>query len=73
MLPEYLSALMHEIETWGSLLGHPVVNTVFIGGGTPSLLNPEQMGGVMASVHNAFSLIKHAEITAETNPDDITY
>jgi len=72
IVPEYLVALMNEIETWGTLLQRPVVNTVFIGGGTPSLLTPEQMGALMVSVKNAFSLKKHAEITAETNPDDIT-
>ncbi|MQF82893.1 radical SAM family heme chaperone HemW [SAR202 cluster bacterium AD-802-E10_MRT_200m] len=73
ILPEYLLALTKEIETWGKLLNSPIVNTVFIGGGTPSLLNPQQIRGLMTSVESGFSLKKDAEITAETNPDDITY
>ena len=40
LLPSYLDALAGEVRLWGSTLGHPPVNTLFLGGGTPSLLAP---------------------------------
>ena len=36
LMAPYLEALIAEVEGWGMSLGHPVVNTVFFGGGTPS-------------------------------------
>ncbi len=70
LLPPYLSALEREIEVWGTTLGHPTVNTVFLGGGTPSMLSPVQMAGLLSSVREAFPIAAGAEITAEVNPDD---
>ena len=70
LLPPYLSALEREIEVWGTTLGHPTVNTVFLGGGTPSMLSPVQMAGLLSSVREVFPIAAGAEITAEVNPDD---
>ena len=72
LLPAYLEALATELRLWGAVLGHPQVGTIFLGGGTPSLLTPEQLGTVMAAVHQAFAVQSGAEVTAEVNPDDVT-
>ena len=70
LLPPYLAALQREVEIWGETLGHPVANTVFLGGGTPSMLSPSQMQALLSAVREAFPVAADAEITAEVNPDD---
>ena len=70
LLPSYLSALEREIRIWGEALEHPMVNTVFLGGGTPSMLSPAQMTGLLSTIVDAFPIASGAEVTAEVNPDD---
>ncbi len=70
LLPPYLAALEREVRVWGAVLGHPLVNTVFLGGGTPSMLSPAQMASLLSTVRDAFPVAVGAEITAEVNPDD---
>ena len=70
LLPPYLAALKREVHVWGEALGHPNVNTVFLGGGTPSMLSPAQMAALLSAVRVAFPVAPEAEITAEVNPDD---
>jgi oxygen-independent coproporphyrinogen-3 oxidase len=47
------------------------VDTVYIGGGTPSLLSPQQLESILISVQKNFDLISTPEITVETNPADL--
>ena len=70
LLPTYLAALEREVHVWGEALGHPTVNTVFLGGGTPSMLSPGQMRALLDAVRSAFPIAGGAEVTAEVNPDD---
>jgi oxygen-independent coproporphyrinogen-3 oxidase len=72
LLPSYLDALAAELRLWGGVLGHPHVNTVFLGGGTPSLLTPPQLRALLDAVREAFPVRGDAEVTAEANPDDVT-
>jgi oxygen-independent coproporphyrinogen-3 oxidase len=72
LIPKYLGALQREIRAWGLVLGRPTVNTVFLGGGTPSLLTPTQIGELLDSVKAAFAVHPQAEVSAEANPDDVT-
>ncbi|MBI2166163.1 MAG: radical SAM family heme chaperone HemW [Chloroflexi bacterium] len=72
LLPAYLGALCTEVSLWGSHLGQPRVNTVFLGGGTPSLLTPEELARVMEVIHGSFSIAGDAEVTVECNPDDLS-
>lgn len=72
LLPPYLEALHREIALWGEALGHPLAVTLYLGGGTPSLLTPAQLRTLISTVRHNFSLPSDAEITAEANPDDIT-
>ena len=71
LIPRYMESLEMEVGIWGEALGHPLVTTVFLGGGTPSLLSPEQLGGLLDTVRREFSLREDAEITTEVNPDDV--
>ncbi|WP_067974263.1 radical SAM family heme chaperone HemW [Nocardiopsis trehalosi] len=47
------------------------VSTVFVGGGTPTLLPPEDLGRVVAAVDDAFGLAPDAEVTTEANPETV--
>ena len=46
-------------------------DTVYIGGGTPSLLSPQQLESILIRVRENFDLISNPEITIETNPADL--
>lgn len=48
-----------------------MVNTVYFGGGTPSLLDPDELTVLMQDIRRHFSISANAEITLEANPDDI--
>lgn len=51
---------------------HPHVDSIFLGGGTPSLLSPPQIARVLAAVNDAFGISQNVEITIESNPNDIS-
>ena len=72
LIPGYTAALCREIGIWGQVLGHPAVETVFFGGGTPSYLPTERIESVIESIGAAFDVDPKAEVTLETNPDDLT-
>ena len=48
------------------------IATIYVGGGTPSLLNIEEIRSLLHKIRNKFSVTDDAEITLEANPDDIT-
>ncbi len=72
LIPSYLQALQREIAFWGDALGHPQVHTIFLGGGTPSLLTLPQLAALMQTVHTAFAVLPDNETTLEANPGDLT-
>jgi oxygen-independent coproporphyrinogen-3 oxidase len=65
----YVEALVHEIG--GAGRGEPV-DTVYFGGGTPSLLEPSEIGRLIDACRAAFSVTPDAEVTLETNPETST-
>lgn len=64
----YLSALEKELELGAAQVGH-AADTVFIGGGTPSLLGAGGLTRVLDAVRATFGLVDGAEITTESNPE----
>ena len=62
----YLDALAREIAREGAALGRPEVGTVFFGGGTPSLLEPDEIARLDAALRAAF-LMRPVEVTVEAN------
>src|SRR5215211_6492617 len=70
LIPEYLPALGREIAEWGVVAADPdrPVETIFFGGGTPSLLPAWELGKLAAACREAFGLADGAEMTAEANP-----
>jgi oxygen-independent coproporphyrinogen-3 oxidase len=65
----WLLVLRSELELAAARLGTPTVQTVFVGGGTPSLLGPDRLAAVLQSVRDNFELASDAEVTTEANPE----
>ena len=72
LMLSYVAALRRELAAWGDVLGHPGVNTVFFGGGTPSYLPSEDLSLVVGTVGSTFDIAPTAEVTLEANPGDLT-
>lgn len=70
-IEEYVDALIKEIEVCGRSVVQQI-STVFIGGGTPSILTEEQISRIMKSLREHFILQDDAEITIEANPGTVT-
>ena len=63
-----LERLHRHLEAWGGLLERPKVDTLYLGGGTPSLLTAEELGALTRAAAQAFDLGPLAEATLEANP-----
>jgi oxygen-independent coproporphyrinogen-3 oxidase len=63
---------LKEIKLQQQYLQHEIIETIYFGGGTPSLLTNDELQKVFSSLKNSFNISKDAEITLEANPDDIT-
>jgi oxygen-independent coproporphyrinogen-3 oxidase len=68
-IAHYLTVLQQEIEATPTF-GHPL-QTIFLGGGTPSLLTPEQVATVIQSLEQRFGIAADAEISIEIDPDTV--
>ena len=67
----YMEALMREITGRAGDYGDYRVLSVFIGGGTPSVIEPEMIARVLACIRDSFSVAQDAEITMEVNPGTV--
>lgn len=69
---QYLNSLKKEIEYYsGQYAGDREIVSIYFGGGTPSLMEPDYIGEIIQSVRNNFSVSQSAEITLETNPGTV--
>ncbi|MEX2223523.1 MAG: radical SAM family heme chaperone HemW [Candidatus Rokuibacteriota bacterium] len=73
-LDRFLTALLRECDLAAAQpwAGDVTLDTLFLGGGTPSLLDASQMATVLTHVGARFRLEPGAEVTVECNPDDVT-
>jgi oxygen-independent coproporphyrinogen III oxidase len=69
---EVVDAVIHEMELQQNFLGGEEINTIYFGGGTPSLLSTPELNRIFDSLHQNFQVKNHAEITLEANPDDLS-
>ncbi|MDI3547733.1 MAG: hypothetical protein PWR10_1385 [Halanaerobiales bacterium] len=67
----FLQALQRELELYAELLSAKEISTIYIGGGTPSLLKPSQLEGLLELIFNSFSFTGSREITLECNPSSL--
>lgn len=68
---EMLNALRNEIKLRRQYLGNEKIETIYFGGGTPSVLNSEDIHALIGEITSTFDVYDHAEITLEANPDDL--
>ncbi len=69
--PETMERLISETTEWGAALGRPAVDTLYLGGGTPSLLMREELAGLTEALRKAFDLSPLVEATLEANPGTV--
>jgi oxygen-independent coproporphyrinogen III oxidase len=69
LIDAYLGALLREIDDWADQTR--ALHSVFFGGGTPSLMRPDQVARVLDAAAGAFDLLPGAEVTLECNPGDV--
>lgn len=68
----YIGAVCNEMALRREYLSLPILSSVYIGGGTPSVLSPEELSRIFAAITEYWQLVPDAEVTLEANPDDIT-
>ncbi|NQT78175.1 MAG: radical SAM family heme chaperone HemW [Bacteroidetes bacterium] len=69
---EFINTLLDEIKRQRNYLGDQIINTIYLGGGTPSLLSVDELNAIFSCLNNNFHISKNPEITLEANPDDIS-
>ncbi|GAA1168200.1 radical SAM family heme chaperone HemW [Ornithinimicrobium humiphilum] len=72
---DYVRAAHAELDLAARVLAPgrpPAVSTIFLGGGTPTMLAPDVLGGLVAGVRDRWGLAPDAEVTTEANPDTLT-
>ncbi|MDA1231867.1 MAG: radical SAM family heme chaperone HemW [Planctomycetota bacterium] len=72
LIPQYLQALDNELSAHRRLVGDLVdVDSIFVGGGTPTHLSPETLQSLFTLIHQHFRPTANAEISVEANPDGL--
>jgi oxygen-independent coproporphyrinogen III oxidase len=72
LIPAYVEALCNEIEYLAKYNPYPSIQSVFVGGGTPSLITSEQYRLIFQTIRRNFKLDSDAEISLESNPNDLS-
>ena len=71
-IPEYTAAVCSEIREKAGAIRDRTIRTVYVGGGTPSLLPGGSVAAVLSALRNACNVSADAEITVEANPESVT-
>jgi len=69
----FVNALLKEIQLQKNYLNNENISTIYIGGGTPSLLEQNELNNIFSELHRFFKIEKTTEITLEINPDDVNF
>lgn len=72
LIDTYIASLCKELKLRRSYTEEESIDTIYLGGGTPSLLNEKQLNMIFTSIYNIYGVNPQAEITLEANPDDLT-
>lgn len=71
IIPAYVDALCRELALVGAAGSHPMIHTVYFGGGTPSLLPTQDVARILEQVRLAFAPVDTLEVTLEANPGTV--
>jgi len=66
-----VEAICMEIELKRNFLENPLIETIYFGGGTPSVLSTNQLNQIIEKLHSVFTISDNAEYTLEANPEDL--
>ena len=69
---EVVASLIEELKERKNFIGQEEVNTIYFGGGTPSVLSAEDISKILKEVNSQYTVNGNAEITFECNPDDLS-
>jgi oxygen-independent coproporphyrinogen-3 oxidase len=72
LVPEYVTAVEREIAQQATDFADRPAISLFLGGGTPSQLSGDLVGQIIDAAREAFAFVPNAEVTIETNPNDLT-
>lgn len=67
-----IGTILKEIELRKDYLNEASIETIYFGGGTPSILTIEELEQILSAIHSNYDTSNLAEVTLEANPDDIT-
>lgn len=67
-----VNSLLKELELRASYLSDEIIDSIYFGGGTPSLLTHEEIDAILTKIEILFVVNKEVEITLEANPDDLS-
>ena len=73
LINDFSKALYQEIEFWSITNSNYIVNSIFIGGGTPSYIDQKIINNIIEHIRGNFNLDERCEITIEINPEDVTH
>ena len=73
LIKEYIEALRNEMKMYKHVLDGYKISTIFFGGGTPSILEGDQIAIIMDTIGKYYDIEKDAEITIEANPGTLNY
>ena len=69
---EIVHAIGMELRLQKDYLAGEVIQTIYFGGGTPSLLSQKELDSILEAIRKNFSIAPNPEVTLEANPDDLT-
>lgn len=67
-----IAALQTELELRKQEFEGETVETIYFGGGTPSVLEIEEIAAIVETIHEYYTVVDHPEVTLEANPDDLS-
>lgn len=68
---DLIESITRELFLQRNYLNGEIINTIYFGGGTPSILHSDQLSSLLEEIHRHFNISSDAEITLEANPDDL--
>ncbi len=67
-----INAICSEVELSADQLGDDTIESIYFGGGTPSLLSSDQLSRILSTIHKQYNIATQVETTFEANPEDLT-
>ncbi|MDR0498108.1 MAG: radical SAM family heme chaperone HemW [Holophagales bacterium] len=70
--PSYIKRVVRDLKTWGNFFGRPRLDTIYLGGGTPSVLSLHSLQLITQAIHDEFDATDLSEATLEVNPGTLS-